>query len=79
MNVTCRCVDCKAPEDCAMNLRVEEPVHPSYGSLDQFLAALAVDVRAGYFMRIGQQGAINWFAEQYSAKRAASSAAEGQK
>ncbi len=47
-----------------------EPIHPTYGTLDQFLATIARDVRQGYEVRIGLQGALNWFVGEYGKIRA---------
>lgn len=49
--------------------RVSEIKHPTYGTLDELLAAIGSDVRNGYYMRIGQQGALAWFSDQYSLAR----------
>lgn len=48
-------------------MATEEPRHPTYGSLDEFLAALAEEIRQGWEPRIGQLGALAWFAAAYSA------------
>lgn len=38
-----------------------EPVHPTYGTLDQFLAELKREILAGNGLRIGHHGAICWY------------------
>lgn len=55
---------------------MDEPKHPTYGTLDEFLEALARDIRDGYYIRIGQQGALNWFSEQHGQRRAHSGSGE---
>ena len=49
----------------------DEIRHPTYGTLDELLATIARDVRQGYDLRIGLQGALNWFIHQYGKQRAA--------
>ena len=48
---------------------VGEPIHPTYGTLDQLLAEIRSDIRAGYDVRIGLQGALNWFSGKYAEMR----------
>lgn len=48
---------------------MDEPKHPTYGTLDEFLAELRNDIAQGYYIRIGQQGALNWYAEEFSRLR----------
>ena len=44
----------------------QEPKHPTYGTLDQLLEEVASDIRCGYELRIGLQGALGWFAAEYA-------------
>jgi len=46
-----------------------EPKHPTYGTLNNLLAAIAADVRQGYDVRIGLLGALNWFSHEFSKQR----------
>lgn len=43
--------------------------HPTYGTLEQLLKTIGDDVRGGYEVRIGLQGALNWFVGEYGAAR----------
>ena len=51
-------------------MMTDEPKHPTYGTLDELLADIAKDIRAGYCIRIGQQGALHWFENEYGKRRA---------
>jgi hypothetical protein len=42
-----------------------EPIHPTYGTLDDLLVEIARDIREGYMLRIGLLGALGWFADAY--------------
>lgn len=42
-----------------------EPKHPTYGTLDQLLAEIKRETMGGQLLRIGHQGALNWFAHEY--------------
>lgn len=55
---------------------MDEPKHLTYGTLDQLLAEIARDVRQGYEVRIGLQGALNWFVHQYGQRRGSESESE---
>lgn len=48
---------------------MSEPIHPTYGTLDEFLKSLGNDIRKGYYMRIGQEGALHWFAVEFAKHR----------
>ena len=50
-------------------MMIDEPKHPTYGTLDELLADIARDIRAGYEVRIGQQGALHWFENEYGKRR----------
>jgi len=54
-----------------METVMNEPVHPTYGTLDKFLAELGRDIRNCYYIRIGQQGAFNWYTEEFGRIRRA--------
>jgi hypothetical protein len=43
-----------------------EPIHPTYGTLDQLLAQIAATVRRGELVRMGHHGALSWFTQQYA-------------
>lgn len=49
--------------------RSSGPAHPTYGTLDQFLAELRREIVTGQGWRIGHHGAVGWFTSEY-AKRA---------
>jgi len=44
---------------------MDEPKHPTYGTLEQLLAEIGRDVRQGYDVRIGLQGALAWFTVEF--------------
>jgi hypothetical protein len=46
-----------------------EPIHPTYGTLDQLLATIKADIQQGYELRIGLHGAMAWFSYQYGCQR----------
>lgn len=46
-----------------------EPKHPTYGTLDKLLAEIAKDIRSGYDLRIGLEGALHWFSHRYAELR----------
>lgn len=48
---------------------MDEPKHPTYGTLDELLAEIAKDIRQGFDLRIGLEGALHWFSHQYAARR----------
>ena len=43
-----------------------EPEHPTYGTLDELLAELAITIRRGELLRIGHHGALAWLAHRYA-------------
>lgn len=47
----------------------DEPKHPTYGTLDELLATIAADIRQGYDVRIGLQGALVWFSHRFAEQR----------
>lgn len=46
---------------------MNEPIHPTYGTLDQLLAEIGATVRRGELVRIGHHGALSWFAGEFQA------------
>ena len=48
---------------------IVEPKHPTYGTLEKLLLEIESDVRAGYDLRIGLVGALNWFSDQFARHR----------
>ena len=48
---------------------MDEPKHPTYGTLKELLAEIERDVRAGYELRIGLQGALFWFSHRFAELR----------
>jgi hypothetical protein len=48
----------------------DEIKHPTYGTLDDLLAAIKRDLEQGYELRLGLLGALHWFSGQYGARRA---------
>lgn len=44
---------------------MDEPIHPTYGTLDQLLAEIKANIIQGYVQRIGHDGALAWFAHEY--------------
>jgi hypothetical protein len=44
----------------------QEPIHPTYGTLKSLMSEIANDIRQGYEVRIGLQGAMNWFSRQFN-------------
>lgn len=57
---------------------MNEPIHPTYGTLDQLLAVIKQDVRDGYEVRIGLLGALAWFCARYGERRTADNSAAAQ-
>lgn len=49
---------------------MDEPIHPTYGTLDSLLATIKRDVQEGYELRIGLLGALSWFAHEHGKRRA---------
>lgn len=48
----------------------DEPKHPTYGTLTNLLVQIEADIRNGYDVRIGLQGALQWFSYEYAKRRA---------
>ena len=40
--------------------------HPTYGTLEELLEEIREDIKKGYVLRLGLQGALNWFSYEYS-------------
>lgn len=40
--------------------------HPIYGTIEQLMEAIRHNTESGYLLTIEMQGALNWFAYQYS-------------
>lgn len=40
---------------------MSEPIHPTYGTLDDLLAEIKRDISQGYELRMGLLGALSWF------------------
>lgn len=53
-----------------------EPKHPTYGTLRNLLAVIEFDVREGYDVRIGLQGALSWFSHEFARRRVESGSAK---
>lgn len=49
---------------------MNEPQHPTYGTLDKLLATIRQDIAGGYELRLGLLGALNWFSYEYGKQRA---------
>jgi len=48
----------------------EEHEHHTYGTLDELLDEIRTDIEQGYYPRIGQHGALSWFADKFSQRNA---------